>query len=257
MPRYVYASQILPGKADLVTQVYRQKREHPELVQEGDGFRQAIGLTGWDSWIHHSHRGDFFIHGLECNDLEELFTNLQQQIHEGHPRALWLKDFYLDILGKDYSHPSATPEVEPVLNLDIPGELNQQRPIVSRGFVYPLLPTKVNEHREFCRQCAGEHRMRVQDSCQQFGIVKHQKYIQKTPHQDYVVIYQEKVAWTPEEEKQVSEKAEQNPSWRWVSDVLRKHTGLKQEQLNPRVEPLCRTTPQQVNDWRPLATATT
>jgi len=31
MPRFVYATAILPGKTDLVRQVYQQKQLHPEL----------------------------------------------------------------------------------------------------------------------------------------------------------------------------------------------------------------------------------
>lgn len=240
MPKFLYASPVLPGKTELIRQVYAHKKEHPELDKETLQFNQLIGLDSWQAWLHRTPTRDFFIHGIEATSLEEFFNHLQEQIQAGHTRALWLRDFYLDVFGKDYAHYSAIPDVETLYSMEVPqAPGTDQSEIYSRGFVYPVRPNKVHEHREFCRQCVGEYRYRWQEACRQFGIVRAAKYLQKTPHQDYIVIYQERVPLTAEQEERLKS-GPTNPSWQWLSSVLSAHTGIPQAQLEPKIEPLTR-----------------
>lgn len=250
MPRFLYASPILPGKTELVRQVYAQKREHPEFEKNAPSFNALIGLDSWQSWLQCTPNRDYFIHAIETRDLEEMFSKLQDQIQAGHSQAQWIRDFYLDVFGKDYSHSSAVPEIEPLIQLDIPMPEIEQGDIYSRGFVYPLRPNKVQDHREFSRQAQGEYRMRIEDACRQFQITKTNRFLHKTPHQDYVVIYQEYVPFTPEQELQAQKIRKTNPSWLWLSDILMAHTGLTIDQLEPKVEPLTRQPIATINAWR-------
>lgn len=254
MPRFVYTNPILPGKSDLVKHVYAHKREHPDLDQETQKFNQLIGVTSWQAWLQHTPSRDFFLHGFECRSLEEMFNKLQDQIEAGHPRALWLRNFYLDITGKDYSHFTAMPDLEPLVSTELSLVNFQNAEIHSRAFSWPLRPNKVYEHREFCRQCAGEYRYRIQDALRQFGIIKSIRYLQKTPNQDYVVVYQEYFARTPEQEQELREAEQTNPSWQWLSSILTAHTGLDQGQLTPEVLQLTRQPVNilaaAVNPWR-------
>ncbi len=241
MPRFLYASPILPGKTDLVRQVYAHKKEHPELDQETQQFNTLIGLEGWQAWLQRTPTRDYFIHGIETKSLEELFYRLQDQIQSGHHRAQWLRDFYLDVFGKDYGHHTAIPEVETLFSMDIPTlNAGASKEIYSRGFTYPIRPNKVHEHREFSRQCAGEYRYRLHDACRLFGITKTARYLQKTPHQDYLVIYQEYEKLTPEQEKNLPSTLANHQSWQWLGNILSAHTGLSMDKLEPNIEPLTR-----------------
>ncbi len=256
MPRFLYASPILPGKTELVRQVYAQKREHPEFEKNAQNFNTLIGLDRWQCWLQHTPTRDYFIHCIETRSLEELFAKLQEQIQSGHPQAQWLRDFYLDAFGKDYAHPSAVPDIEPLFNMEIPSQDIEQGDIFSRGFVYPLRPNKVQEHREFCRQAQGEYRMRMHDACRQFQITKVNRFLHKTPHQDYLVLYQEYIPFTPEQDEQAQKARKNNPSWQWLSDILIAHTGLTLEQLEPKIEALTKQPIAAINQWRTPATAT-
>ncbi len=238
MPRFVYASPILPGKTDLLRQVLIQKRERPELEKDSEGFNELIGLEKWQGWLQRTPGRDYLIHSLDTISLEELFSKLHDQIKVGNPRAQWLRDLYLDTLGKDYAHSSAMPELELLFSTDIPTQDLEQGEVLSQAFLYPLRPNKTMEHREFCRQCIGEYRFRYQDAARQFGITRASRYLQKAPHQDYLLIYHEHVPFTLEQENQASKAREQNPSWQWLASHLMAHTGLTMEQLKPDLEPL-------------------
>ncbi|MDP1835170.1 MAG: hypothetical protein Q8K75_04490 [Chlamydiales bacterium] len=261
MPRFVYASPILPGKSELVRHVYAHMKEHPELDRDTQQFNQLVGLDSWQSWLQKTPSRDYFIHAMEAKSVEDLFNKLQEQILPGHPRAQWLRDFYLDILGKDYAHYSAMPDIELLIDIDIPIMHADQSEIQSRAFVWPIRPNRLHDHREFCRQCAGEYRYRVHDALRQFGITKSVRYLQKTSHQDYLVVYQELLVRTPELEVQMRKADQSNPSWLWLSSVLSAHTGLTSEQLTPQVTSLTRqpiSVPTAVvNPWRAPAVALT
>jgi len=138
---------------------------------------------------------------------------------------------------------------------EIPTPAPQQGSVISRGFVYPLIPAKVSAHREFWRQCQGEYRYRIQDANREQGIVKDTRYLQKTPHQDFLVTYQELIA--PEgEEASHRDTSQTSPASKWMLDVLREHTGLTAKQLEPEVESLTPQPRATIDQWRPLAHST-
>lgn len=251
MPRFVYATAILPGKTELVRHAYQQKQLNTEGQKEEE-YWNLIGLEGWQAWIHHAPRADYFIHAPETKNLESLFHALQDQIEAGNALAEWLRDFYLDVTGKDYSHTSATPDLELMFTSEITTPAPQQGTVVSRGFVYPLIPAKVTAHREFWRQCQGEYRYRIQDANREQGIIKDTRYLQKTPHQDFLVTYQELISSDQERDEKRSE-AQASPASKWMSDVLKEHTGLTVKQLEPAVESLTRQPRATIDQWRPLA----
>jgi hypothetical protein len=238
MPKFVYASPVLPGKTHLIEQVYAYKAAHPDQDSTSRDLNSAIGLEGCQAWLQRTSTRDFFIHGIETRNLEELFSRLQEQIHIGQSKAQWLRDFYLDIFGKDYSHPTATPDLEQLISIDNPSGTIAQPHAFTRGFVFPVRPNKVHDHREFSRQCMGEYRFRLLDTCRQFGITKLVHYLQKTPHQDYLVCYEERDVLTPEQEQKLTAARATSPSWQWFSSVLSAHTGVSVQNLEPRIEPL-------------------
>lgn len=235
MPKFVYASPVLPGKTHLIEQVYAYKTEHPDRDDSSLTFNELIGLDGWQAWLQRTSTRDFFIHGIETRNIEELFSRLQDQIQLGHPKAQWLRDFYLDVFGKDFSHPTATPDLESLISVDVPNNSSLPGHVYTRGFVFPIRPNKAFDHREFSRQCMGEFRFRVLDTCNQFGITKLTHYLQKTPHQDYLVCYEERAVLTPEEEHKLAQKRSTNPSWQWFSSVLSAHTGVAVQNLEPKI----------------------
>lgn len=236
MTRFVYASAILPGKVDYVRLAYQKKNENPQQHESDESFRQAIGLEGWKAWIQEIRQRHFFIHCIETSNFDKLFDSLIDQIEQSkHPKANWIHEFYLDVLGKDYRDITAKPHLEPLFDMEI-DPFNDGIPTVAEGYMYPLIPNRVAAHREFNHQLMGEFRVRVQEAYRPFGVKRLSHWIQKTPMQDFVVVYRER--------KQLSHKpspkevAATNQAYRWITENFIDHTGITLDELEPVVEPL-------------------
>lgn len=245
MPKFVYASPLIAEKSSVVRYVYRQKRENPQMVGDETSFRLALGLEGWQAWLQKTPQGDFFVHYLETDQLDKVFTRIHTLIQQEYPKALWLRDFYLEVLGRDYSDPSAAPTLLQLADMEAAGPFPDRGEIVSQGYLLPLLPKKIDAYREFCRQIMGEHRGRYQESLYHLHITKTSLYLQRSLAHDHIIVYREKILLPQEYARRPHEVRAANPSYQWVSNQLMNLTGLAFDQLEPNLEYL---TPQ------PLAT---
>lgn len=233
MPRLVYASAILPGKLEYVRLVYKQKRESTGNETEHDDFFKAIGLKGWRCWLQTIRNRPFFIHCLETPNFDYLFDALIEQIEMGHPKAVWIRDFYLESLGKDYTDITAKPILEPLFDMEI-DTFDHSDPTIAEGYIYPLIPNRASLHREFNRQLLGEYRVRVQDACYKQRITRLTHWLQKTPMQDFIITYRERKRTNhPVDTLKL---ANENTSYKWFSEQLCDHSGLSLEELEPKLE---------------------
>lgn len=236
MPKFIYANPIIPGKAQVLRYVYRQKRENPQLVHDEVSFRQALGLEECQSWLQKTQRGDFFIHYLETSGLEVFFNNLQSLIKQEHPKALWLRDFLLEVLGRDYNDLSAIPRLVQLFELTLTDPIPMRGEIISQGYLFPLLPKKLDAYREFCRQISGEHKARIEEACRHLHISKMSAFLQSAIGHDYIVIYREKVLLPQEQATRPHEVRASSPAYQWISNQLMELTGLTFDQLEPNIE---------------------
>lgn len=236
MPKFVYASPIIPDKAHVVRYVYQQKRDNPQLVGDEATYREAMKIEGFQAWLQKSERGTFFIHCLDTDSLDNVTTRLKELIQQENPIAVWLRDFYLEVLGRDYTDPSAMPTLFSLTDIEIPESFQERGEIIGQGYLLPLLPKKVDAYRELCRQINGEHQSRMAEACRQFQITKWMSFLQKCYGNDYIVIYREKVLLPQENAKRPHEARASSPAFQWLSNQLMGLSGLAFDALEPTIE---------------------
>lgn len=236
MSKFAYVSPLIAEKANVVRYVFQQKRDNPKLVGDESEYRRAMGIDNFQAWLQKSDRGLFFVHYLETDQLENLSGRLKMLIQKEDPKALWLRDFYLEVLGRDYTDPSAIPTLLSLTDLEVPEPLSERGEIISQGYMLPLLPKKIDAYREFCRQVNGEHRGRMQEACRQFHITKWMSFLQKTFAHDYMVFYREKVLLPQEQAKRPHEARASSPAYQWLSNQLIELSGLPFDALEPKIE---------------------
>lgn len=228
MHRFCYRSQVLPGKVQAVRDHWSTKpktaeRQHQEIV-----FWQHLKMTGFNSWLQQTPAGDFLIHCLEGESLPQIFKGLRETIAASDPVALGLQHFYLDVLGKDYASPATEPNIELLMDIAIS---TASPTSVKRGFFFPLLPHKEHEHRRFRRDAMGSEKHRHKASMEAFGVSHLSCWLQNTFQGKVIVVYSE-----AQESLASTQSGRNSDAWKEISAILREHTGLTQEQLNPDVE---------------------
>lgn len=231
MGRFCYISKILPGKTDLVREMWKNRppNEEPNIRQR---FWDHLGMTGFESWLQQTPNGDFLIHCLEGESFIQIFKNLRDQIALGNSIALKLQHFYQNVLGKNYSLPEIEPRIERLLEISLPPSSN----FLKRGFFYPLLPSKEEEHRQFRKEAMGKKRGRHEAMMQAFGVSHLSAWLQKVENQQYIVIYTERRADTPFTPKERLRQGEGSVEWQEISAILMSHTGLRLDELSPNTE---------------------
>jgi len=221
MGRFCYCSKVLPGKVDVIRNRKANKKTH---VEDEGPFWQALGMTGFASWL----QGDHMIHCLEGESLEKVFTGLREQIQKGNKVALDLHAFYLDAFGKDYRSVEVEPKIECLLDLSVP---NKPPASVKKGFFYPLLPHKEQDHRRFRLESSGKKKERHLASMAAFGVYKLTSWLQTTPQGKYIVCYSER-----EHLDHAANKGLNSPEWQEIAKELIDQTGLSAKDLSPAVE---------------------
>lgn len=235
MGRFCYCSKILPGKTETVRQHWKNKRSAKKLYTEEAEqlFWDHLSMTGFESWLQPTPQGDYMIHCLEGESLQKIFKGLREEIAANNPIALNLRNFYLEVLGKDYALPNAEPHLEHLLDISLP----TNSPIIhKRAFFSPLLPHQEEAHRRFREESMTDKRSRHEESLEAFGLSHLSGWIQSTHGQKYIINYSEgpiKLPATPEERLRLGEKC---PAWKEISTILMTHTGLKPHELSPQVE---------------------
>lgn len=205
---------------------WKQKPKTAQRQQQEMLFWQHLKMTGFHSWLQQTLEGDFLIHCLEGQSLSQIFKGLREAIHASNPVALGLQRFYLDVLGKDYASPTAEPKIELLMDIAISTSLPAH---VKRGFFFPLLPHKEQEHRRFRKETMGSEKQRHQTSMEAFGVSRLSCWLQNTPREKVLVMYSE-AQETPTSLK----RGRDSEAWKEISAILQDHTGLAQQQLNQR-----------------------
>ena len=236
MPKFLYASPILPGKSELVRQIFRRQNESGTSPWD-QGLAEAVGLYGCQAWLQRTPQRDYFVQCLETANFMELFTQFQNQVELRNPHALWLRDFYLTTLGKDFGHHSAAPHTSCSLTMDLPTP--GQRKTYIEGFALPLQTNKLSAYLEFCRQATGEFLYRFQEAYQRFGATHISYFLQRTAAQNLLLIYQESLQMPAEQKmSQRRDIRDQSPACQWLTNSLTHLTGLPFDALQPSSEML-------------------
>ena len=229
MARLCYCSEVLPKKSGAIRAHWDNKNE--DEAAEID-FWNRLHMSGFECWLQPGEKRDYMIHCLEGDAPTEIFAGLRQLIREDHPVALKLQRYYRDVLGVDYAEAGAAPQVERVLDL----EITDAPCVAKRGFVYPLLPAKVEEHRRFSSESNGSKRVRHEASLSAWGVRRLTKWIQKRGEEHLLVMYVEydrAPAISSVERLRVNHSSAE---WLEIADTLSDHTGLTHDQLSPDVE---------------------
>lgn len=228
MQRFCYRSHLLPGKVQAIRDHWRKKPKTAERQQQEIQFWQHLKMTGFNSWLQRTSEGDFLIHCLEGESLPHIFKGLRETIAASDPVALGLQRFYLDVLGKDYALPEAEPHIELLMNISNP---KVSVAPIKRGFFFPLLPHKEQEHRLFRKEAMGSLKSRHLASMEAFGVAHLSCYLQHTPQGKVIVMYSE-----AQENPAVTQRGRNSNAWKEISAILSAHTGLAQEELTPDIE---------------------
>lgn len=232
MGRFVYASPVLPGKTDAIREHNRHKGKqvHDAAFQEAeDAFWGVLGLTGWNCWLQKIGESHYHIHCLEGVSLSRIFSGLRSLITEKNPMACKLHAYYQNVLGKDYRDPSAQPQLEQLIDVVVDTASPVQ---FCCGYAYPLLPGKTEAHREYTLALDPQV---MAEALRPWGYRRLVKWLQRTPHGDFLVYYRESTV-PLEEHKRQFQRALQSSSLHRGFEALERDTGLTRESLDPSIE---------------------
>jgi hypothetical protein len=233
MARYCYVSRVLPGKSDIIRSHWKNKCAHPD--PDGGPFWRSLSMTGFECWLQTTPKGDFMIHCLEGESLDSIFTGLRQGIRSGVSFALKLNDYYKDVFGKDYTKEEVYPKID--LMSDIALEGHSQPSLIRKGYVFPLLPHKLAEHKKFKQEVMGSKKSRHEASMKAFGVVRLTTWLQQMPDSHCVVVYSERHANLNSPAERLAQ-GSNCPEWKEISAILQDHTGLSYNDLSPDIEQL-------------------
>lgn len=196
-------------------------------------FQQKLGLNCWQLWIQEGPGDQYFcIQYLECQNPIQLSEVFKNEWRNQNGYALWLNHLFQTYFSC-YSHlMNLSLKIEQVLDLPI-----HSHPIEGYDFCYmlPLLPQKLEEHKEYCRLAMSDKKESTIAACKAFGMIHLQKWIQETSSQYYVLYYQ-KMTQPSEKARQAFLALKDNPKALQATQTLREQTGLSFEELSPKVE---------------------
>lgn len=234
MGRFCYCSKVLQGKTELVREHWKTKKSNKTVYDQDveENFWRHLKMTGFESWLQKTPKGDFIIHCLEGESLNQIFKGLREQIASGNDIALHLQSFYQSALGKDYSKTEVEPKIENLLDISLP----RPSSYIKRGFFFPFLPHMEEEHRQFRHEAMGNKRLRHEASMKAFGVFRLSTWLQSTPDGKYIIVYTERHIGTPESATSRIAQGQNSAEWQEISAILMRHTGLNMEGLSPEVE---------------------
>ena len=234
MERVCYCSKILPGKSDVVREHWKRKEKHKsaEMQAAEVQFWNKLKMTGFESWLQPTSQGDYMIHCLEGGSHKEIFKRLRGQMASCNLIALNLRDFYLDVLGKDYMHSESEPLIQSLLSISLPTTSS----FIKRAFFYPLLPHKEADHLRFRQEAMGEKRGRHEAMMRAFGVSHLSTWLQNSPQGKYIVVYTERDIATPMTSEARLQQGDASVAWNEIAAELTEHSGLNHSELSPDVE---------------------
>lgn len=236
MTLFLYASPILPKKADFLYRLYQQTQSDATIAQHR-AFLAEIGLVSWHMWLHRSSIGEFLLQGLEVmngDSLAPVFQTFRTLLAARHPQAVQLHALFLEMLGRDYRDLLALPKII------APFARPLATPAALRGEVFfeadliPLLPTKLYTYRRFCQHLIQEKKDFFDVYCRCSRIIRWCTWIQRGAHQDFILLYRVRMGPPPGKRQQTpQEMREKCVEYNWFTDRLMEYTGMPFENIEP------------------------
>lgn len=235
MGRFCYCSKLLPGQSNFARDHWKNKAATttPEMKAAEMNCWSHLKMTSFESWLQKTPQGDFLIHCLEGESLQQIFKGLREKIASCQGFALRLQHFYQTVLGKNYALPETEPHIEPLLDISLP-PLSEG--VMKRGFFFPLLPHKEEAHRRFRQEASTSQRGRHEASMRAFGVTRLSTWLHHAPEGKRIVVYTERCLSTPHTSSERLHVGESSPEWQGIAATLMDHTGLSYEGLSPDVE---------------------
>ena len=212
--------------------------QNPQAYSQSDkgDFQRALGINCWKIGIQEGQNNEHFcIHYIECKKPNEFVTSYRNKVRGQNRFAAWLHQLLQTHLSLEYSLIHPLVKIHKVLDLAInPGDAS---PGYDFFYMLPLLPHKVEDHKEYCRLAMNEKSEETIASCKAFGMIDLKKRIQESPFQSYVLYFQ-KMAHPIEHSRQVFLSVKNNTQALQATQTLRDQTGLLFENLCPKVTSL-------------------
>ena len=235
MAKILYASPVLPNKAEFIRILYSNNRTN--ALSECDGevaeFMEDLGVSRWQGWLQKFHQNHLFIQEIDVEDSKTFFEDFFEEIRSLNPIAEWLRNFYLEAFGRDYTDPSAKPNVEQLLSFEIP-YFGDTDVIDCTSYALPLPENRLGTFREFCRQLNGEGRGQLQKYCYANRFVKLMHSVQRIGSQNFILFYTERLSELANASEENFEENDQ-----WYRSQLIASTGLDKSALEPEIELAC------------------
>lgn len=236
MTLFLYASPLLPKKADFLLRLYQQTQSDTAIAQHR-AFLAELGLGSWHMWLHRSAFGEFLLQGLEVTSgdlLAPAFQTFRSLLASRHPQAVQLHALFLETLGKDYRDLLALPKIIAPYARPLAAPATLRGEIFFEADLIPLLPTKLYTYRRFCQHLIEDKKDFFDVYCRCSRIIRWCTWIQRGAHQDYILLYRVRMgapfgkkAQTPQEMR------EKCVEYSWFTDRLMEYTGMPFESIEP------------------------
>lgn len=236
MTLFLYASPVLPKKADFLIRLYEQLQKQKSLPQH-QAFLDKLGLFSWHLWLHRSPIGDFLLQGLETireEPLAPVFQTFRTLLAAANPQAVQMHAVFLEALGRDYRDLLALPKIIAPYARPLAAPATLRGEIYFEADLIPLLSTKLYTYRRFCQHLIEDKKDFFDVYCRQNRIVRWCTWIQRGLNQDFILIYRQRVGPPPGKRAQSpQELREKCMEYTWFTDRLMEYTGMPLQQIEP------------------------
>lgn len=229
--RYCFCAPIEQQKIPEIREHYLNVQESVQENGTPDSWL-ATGMKSFSAWIQTGEAGTYLVRCIEGQSLDQMYARTRELLAQGDPKAIWLRDWLLEMTGEDYADPSCDPQLEEAFDL-----VYGDHPVGHREvFVYPLLAGKEEDHQAFAREVSeGELAMLSERACRAYGLHHLQRWVQRTPSGTYLITLEEEADadFDPDE---AFRQLDGNPDWKVFSARHQNLTGLSEEGFNPTCE---------------------
>lgn len=236
MAFFLYASPVLPKKADFLLRLYQQPQSDSAIAQHR-AFLAELGLTSWHLWLHRSPIGDFLLQGLEVmhgESLSPVFQLFRTLLSSRVPQAVQLHALFLETLGRDYRDLLALPKIISPYSRPLATSASLRGEVFFEADLLPLLPTKLYTYRRFCQHLIQDKKDFFDVYCRCSRIIRWCTWIQRGAHQDYMLLYRVRMGLPLGKRQQTpKEMREKCVEYSWFTDRLMEFTGMPFESIEP------------------------
>lgn len=236
MALFLYASPVLPKKADFLLRLY-QSMQSDEVRIQHRAFLAALGLASWHMWLHRSELGDYLLQGLEVLEGESLspvFQTFRTLLAQRHLGAVQLHALFLETLGKDYRDLLALPKIISPYARPLATPATLRGEILFEADLLPLLPTKLYTYSRFCQHLLQDKKDFFEVYCRHSRIIRWCTWIQRGTHQDFILLYRVRMGSPLGKRLQTPQECrEKCVEYSWFTDRLMEYTGQPLEAIEP------------------------